>query len=35
VPHTVRAMAQVLNVDVPALCTALAATSTRLYGSWD
>ncbi|MEO8556408.1 MAG: TatD family hydrolase [Actinomycetota bacterium] len=34
VPLTVRAMADVLNVDVPALCTALAANSDRVYGSW-
>lgn len=33
-PHTVRAMAQTLAVDVPALCRALAATSTVLYGDW-
>jgi TatD DNase family protein len=35
VPHTVRAMAQVLCVDVATLCLALAKTSTHLYGSWD
>ena len=34
VPLTVRAMAGVLNVDVPALCTALAANSERVYGPW-
>ena len=34
VPLTVRAMAGVLNVDVPALCTALAANSERIYGRW-
>jgi TatD DNase family protein len=34
VPLTVRAMAGVLNVDVPTLCTALAANSERVYGSW-
>ena len=34
VPFTVRAMADVLNVDVPTLCTALAANSERVYGSW-
>jgi TatD DNase family protein len=34
VPLTVRAMADVLNVDVPTLCTALAANSERIYGSW-
>ncbi|MGN6637088.1 MAG: TatD family hydrolase [Oryzihumus sp.] len=32
VPLTVRAMAGVLNVDVPSLCTAIAATSERVYG---
>ena len=34
VPLTVRAMADVLNVDVPALCTAVAANSERIYGRW-
>ncbi|TQL59026.1 TatD DNase family protein [Oryzihumus leptocrescens] len=34
VPLTVRAMAGVLNVDVPSLCTAIAATSERVYGPW-
>jgi TatD DNase family protein len=34
VPLTVRAMAAVLNVDVPSLCTALAANSERVYGPW-
>jgi len=34
VPLTVRAMAAVLNVDVPSLCNALAANSDRVYGPW-
>ena len=34
VPLTVRAMAGVLNADVPSLCTALAASSDRVYGPW-
>jgi TatD DNase family protein len=34
VPLTVRAMADVLNVDVPALCTAVADNSERIYGPW-
>lgn len=34
VPLTVRAMAGVLNVDVPTLCTALATNSERVYGPW-
>ncbi|WP_426565799.1 TatD family hydrolase [Angustibacter sp. McL0619] len=34
VPHTVRAMAQTLAVDVPALCRALNATAEHLYGPW-
>jgi TatD DNase family protein len=34
VPLTVRAMAGVLNVDVPSLCTSLAANSERVYGPW-
>ena len=34
VPLTVRAMAGVLNVDVPSLCIAVAANSERVYGPW-
>jgi TatD DNase family protein len=34
VPLTVRVMAGVLNVDVPSLCTAIAANSERAYGPW-
>ena len=34
VPLTVRAMAGVLNVDVPSLCVAVAANSQRIYGPW-
>jgi TatD DNase family protein len=34
VPHTVRAMAQVLTVDVPSLCRALDETAEQLYGPW-
>lgn len=34
VPLTVRAMAGVLNVDVPSLCIAVAANSERAYGRW-
>ena len=34
VPLTVRVMAGVLNVDVPSLCTAIAANSERVYGPW-
>ncbi|HKX68237.1 MAG TPA: TatD family hydrolase [Intrasporangium sp.] len=34
VPHTIRAMAGVLNVDVPALCRAVSENSERVYGSW-
>jgi TatD DNase family protein len=34
VPLTVRAMADVLNVDVPTLCTAIADNSERVYGPW-
>jgi TatD DNase family protein len=30
----VRAMAGVLTVDVPTLCTALSANSERVYGPW-
>ncbi len=34
VPLTVRAMADVLNVDTPTLCAAIATNSERVYGSW-
>lgn len=34
VPLTVRAMADVLAVDVPQLCRALDANAERLYGPW-
>lgn len=34
VPLTVRTMAGVLGVDVPSLCTAVSATSERVYGPW-
>ncbi|CAG7574278.1 TatD DNase family protein [Barrientosiimonas humi] len=34
VPLTVRAMAAVLNTDVPTLCENLSATSERVYGPW-
>ena len=34
VPHTIRAMAGVLNVDVPTLCRAISENSERVYGPW-
>lgn len=34
VPLTVRAMAAVLGVAVPTLCTALSENAERLYGPW-
>lgn len=34
IPLTVRAMADVLAVDVPTLCQALSDNSERVYGSW-
>ncbi len=34
VPLTVRVLAMVLNVSVPALCEALSANAERLYGPW-
>lgn len=34
VPHTVRAMAETLNVSVPELCQALSANSEAVYGPW-
>ncbi len=35
VPHTVRAMAQVLNVDVPSLCRALDDDGREALRPWD
>ena len=34
VPVTLRAMAGVLNIDVPSLCRAVSANSERVYGPW-
>lgn len=34
VAHTVRAMADVLELPLDRLCAALAETTTRVYGSW-
>ena len=34
VPITLRAMAGVLNIDVPALCRAVSENSERVYGPW-
>ncbi|AKU15904.1 TatD family hydrolase [Luteipulveratus mongoliensis] len=34
VPLTIRTMAGVLNVDVPALCRAVSEASERVYGPW-
>ncbi|HET7475889.1 MAG TPA: TatD family hydrolase [Dermatophilaceae bacterium] len=33
-PHTVRTMARVLNLDVPALCRAVSENAERVYGPW-
>ncbi len=35
VPVTLRAMAGVLNLDVPTLCRAVSDNSERVYGPWD
>jgi TatD DNase family protein len=35
VPLTVRAIAGVLNVDVPTVCRAVSENAERVYGSWD
>ena len=35
VPVTIRAMAGVLNIDVPTLCRAVSDNSERVYGPWD
>jgi TatD DNase family protein len=35
VPVTLRAMADVLTVDVPTLCRAVSDNSERVYGPWD
>lgn len=34
VPVTIRAMAGVLNIDVPSLCRAVSENSERVYGPW-
>lgn len=34
IPVTLRAMAHVLNVDVPTLCRAVTDNSLRVYGTW-
>jgi TatD DNase family protein len=34
VAHTVRAMADVLDVPLDRLCTAIAETTAHVYGSW-
>ena len=34
VPHTVRAMAGVLDADLEALCTAIAASTDAAFGAW-
>ncbi|MEO6996957.1 MAG: TatD family hydrolase [Terracoccus sp.] len=34
VAHTVRAIAAVLNVDVPTVCRAVSENSERVYGPW-
>ena len=34
VPVTIRAMASVLNLDVPTLCRAVSENSERVYGPW-
>lgn len=33
-PHTVRAMAETLGVDVPTMCTAVSQNAERVYGPW-
>ncbi len=35
VPVTLRAMAGVLNIDMPTLCRAVSDNSERVYGPWD
>lgn len=34
-PHTVRRMAQVLEIDLAQLCQQLADNTVKVYGSWD
>jgi len=34
VPHTVRAMAEVLDADLGTLCTAIAANTEAAFGAW-
>lgn len=35
IPHTVRAMADILNADLGDLCAQIAFNTERVYGSWD
>ncbi len=35
VPHTVRFMAEVLEVDLDELCAQLASNTRRVYGAWE
>jgi TatD DNase family protein len=34
VPLTVRALAEVTQTDLPALCTAISANGERIFGRW-
>ena len=34
VPHTMRAMAEVRGEDLEALCAAVDATTTAVFGAW-
>jgi TatD DNase family protein len=35
VPHTVRALAEVTDVELEELCTQLTATAERVFGTWE
>jgi TatD DNase family protein len=35
VPHTVRALAEVKDVELEELCTRLTATAERVFGTWE
>ena len=34
VPHTIRALAEVTGIELPALCDQLTATAERVFGPW-
>jgi TatD DNase family protein len=35
VPHTVRALAEIIGVELAELCGELTRTADRVFGDWD